>query len=105
MTKKHGETETETTDTRVAGTAGPAVLLAFAAGRNSDYQRRSARLVLNLGVLSSSLLASLYCSARSWDFSLDCPAVCASIASHDAYSRRIGGKAWHQAHLTVECTV
>jgi len=46
MTKNTGETETETTDTRVAGTAGPAVLLAFAAGRNSDYQRRSAHAVL-----------------------------------------------------------
>jgi hypothetical protein len=33
------ETETETTNARVAGTAGPAVLLAFAAGRNRDRQR------------------------------------------------------------------
>jgi hypothetical protein len=39
MARTTGGTETETTNTRVAGTAGPAMLLAFAAGRNRDRQR------------------------------------------------------------------
>src|SRR5436190_3819038 len=65
---------------RVAGTAGPALLLAFAAAVTvtvSDYQHA---LVLNLGVLSSTPFVWLHLSAGSPRFSPICRADCAEIA-------------------------
>ena len=69
-TGRRGETETETTDTRVAGTAGPAMHSAICGSRNQDVQRRlSTPFVLNLGVAIVELAGTaLLCGRVVWNF-------------------------------------
>jgi hypothetical protein len=67
--KTQGETETETTKQRVAGTAGPAMLSAMAVGRNRDAQRpRSTSRCCLLAMLSSASFADLDRAAESRPF-------------------------------------
>src|SRR5436190_13481373 len=65
---------------RVAGTAGPALLLAFAAAVTVTVSDCQHALVLNLGVLSSTPFVCLHLSAGSPRFSPICRADCAEIA-------------------------
>src|SRR2546422_4595310 len=77
----------------VAPAAGPALLVAFAAGRNSDPKATAQHYcVLNLGVLSSPPFALLNSAARSGAISPDCPADCASTSAFTRNYEHIVGK-------------